>query len=153
QRFAVVPRDPRDVQLGAAAPSSGPSAAPSGRAGPTLAPWQTEPPGVPFGSDDPLASGEQGSVAGQGTGAGEPGNANVSDLPELLGRRVRIGGQIATPDADGFTLVDTTGQVTVRMLHAGALTPVGLSDNDVVNVVGWDAERAGGDLEIVVEAA
>ena len=158
QRFAIAPRSGADIKLGAEPkPSGSPDDAqdPAGSSN-TPPPWSTDPSGEPWlgGSGDPSANGSNDPrqpPLGAGAGA-EPVDTTVDGLPALVGSRVRVAGRVQSPSSDGFSLVDATGEIGVRMLTPGSLDPLRLLPDEIVNVAGWDSQRDVGDLEIVVVA-
>ncbi len=161
QRFAIAPRSAADIQLGAEPrPSSSPGDGrdPADPSDDTPSPWDGDPSDAPWlgGSGDPApGSNDPGRVSGAPLGAGsiaEAVDTTVDGLPALVGSRVRLAGRVESPDSNGFSLVDATGEVSVRMLMPGSLDPLRLVPDEIVNVAGWDSQRDVGDLELVVVA-
>jgi hypothetical protein len=101
RRFAIVPRTARDLTLG-------------GRA-----------------EDGAGGPGSTGSGSGHGVPAGaagtttlrDPLDANLIDLSERVGTRVRVGGLVQSVQPDGFTLDDGTAVARIRLV--GAATELG----------------------------
>ena len=162
QRFAIAPRSAADIQLGAAPkPSDSPGAGedPAGSTDETPPPWNPDSTDAPWldASGDPQAAatsdaGNRAVPLGAGAAA-EPVDTTVDGLPALVGSRVGIAGRVQSPSSDGFSLVDATGEVSVRMVAPGSLDSLRLLPDEIVNVIGWDSQQDVGDLEVVVVAA
>jgi hypothetical protein len=120
QRFAIAPRSAADIELGRVVPgeAGGEDGAGTGRS-----------PGDPHGGPSDTST----------------RTTTIGSLDDLAGALVRVGGRVVGVAADGFTLDDGTGRLSVRLAEgAGFLEPPLLVD-DVVNVVGRvRATRAGG---------
>jgi hypothetical protein len=158
QRFAIAPRSTADIQLGAEPrPSSSPTDGRNPGGSEATPPWDGDPSDAPWlASGDPSAGSSNDPQHPTGSlGAGsnaEPVDTTVDGLPALVGSRVRVAGRVQSPSTDGFSLVDATGEIGVRMLTPGSLDPLLLVPDEIVNVVGWDSQRDVGDVELVVVA-
>ena len=126
RRYQVVPRGPSDVALG-----------PVGLGG---------------------SSGAGGLTGGQpGTGSAStrqdpaPLDVDLATLAEHVGARVRVGGLVVAPAADGFTLDDATAVASI-VLTGDAAEFLGLLEpGDAVNATGIVARRHGA-LVVIVES-
>ncbi len=151
QRFALVPRSTADIVLGAVPqPSPVPVATSGGSAASVRPPASSS---QVRGSDPPLpdqsAAASSDAVAGNGAAV----STTIDGLPSLVGQRVRVGGRITTVDGAIASLSDGTGQTSLRFMSAADAATVALAPDDLVNVIGWDAERDIGGTEVVVTAA
>jgi hypothetical protein len=126
RRFAVLPRDARDVALGP--PADGASSPTSGRRG---------------------GAGPSGSTpAGPAPFAPAAVDVDLGQLAEHVGQTVRVGGLVVDRGADGVTLDDGTavGRVVLSG-EAVAYLPL-LERGDAINAVGTVEQR--GDDHVVV---
>ncbi|HEY7941931.1 MAG TPA: lamin tail domain-containing protein [Candidatus Limnocylindrales bacterium] len=81
----------------------------------------------------------------------EPLDADLADLPALLGRVVRVGGVIVAADVHQLTLDDGTAQATVRLpADAAASTP--LPTGTAVTLVARVAAASGGGMQLELQA-
>jgi hypothetical protein len=81
----------------------------------------------------------------------EPLDADLADLPALVGRLVRVGGVIVAADAYQLTLDDGTAQATVRLpADAAASTP--LPTGTAVTLVARVAAASGGGVHLELQA-
>ena len=119
RRFAIAPRQRRDVALGASA--SGPAAgSPGASAGPASSATTLE-----DGSPD----------------ASAPADVDLRDLATHVGTRVRVGGLVTSLEADGFRLDD--GTAIGRLVLADAAAPLleVLEPGDALNAIGTPEQR------------
>jgi hypothetical protein len=159
QRFALVPRSAADIQLGAT-PAVSPGPVPTSRPGGGT-PAPTSPTGTVARGGTPVpGGGEPGSsvaspAASQAPGAssGEPVATTINRLGSLVGQRVRVGGRVTSVDGPVSGIDDGTGQAVLRFELPADAAAVALAVDQIVNVVGYAAERDLGGLEIVVTAA
>jgi hypothetical protein len=132
QRFSLVPRSPRDLEVAGAGPSGaspGPSGGPGASAGPT-----GPAPGAPGASAD----------------AGVPDVA-LAALAEHVGLVVRVGGLVTGVEPDRIRLDDGTAVAGVVLEGTAAdLLPL-LQPGDAVNATGTPDER--GEVVLVVTDA
>jgi hypothetical protein len=125
RRYQVVPREPTDIALGPA--GSGGGSAGGGRS-----------------TGIPNRGGSSSATAAPG-----PIDVDLATLAEHLGERVRVGGLVVAPTADGFTLDDSTAEATI-VLADDAADFIGLLEpGDAVNATGT-VERRDGRLIVVV---
>ena len=82
---------------------------------------------------------------------GEPLDADLADLPALVGRLVRVGGVIVAADVQQLTLDDGTAQATVR-LPADAAAPAPLATGTAVTLVARVAATMGGGVHLELRA-
>ncbi len=119
RRYQLVPRQPADLELGAAPTATGSSGPGSGA-------------GAPGATGDPSHPGASNSAAAT--------PADLRDLPSLVGQRVHVGGLVGTLEADGFQLDDGTASARVVLTGDAA---------DLIAVVGpGDALNADGTVEL-----
>jgi hypothetical protein len=125
RRFAIVPRSPADVELGAVVAPSGATRAPSraGTRGPEAAATAT----VPLDVD-------------------------LADLADHVGHAVRVGGLIVEVRPDGARLDDATATGRIVLSGSAAEYATLLEKGDAVNATGV-VERRGKELVIVVSDA
>jgi hypothetical protein len=152
QRYALVPRSPADIQLGAD-PSA--SQVPGATEGPSTTSTSPGTASGPGGTDHVPPSGSVTDTQATQPSNGEPGVVltTIDGLASLVGQRVRVAGRVLSVNGPTAALSDGTGETVLRFVSAGDASAVGLLADDVVNVVGWDAESDLGGLEVVVTAA
>ncbi|HXX59942.1 MAG TPA: hypothetical protein VEI48_01475, partial [Candidatus Sulfotelmatobacter sp.] len=85
------------------------------------------------------------------TPPGEPVDADLADLPALLGRLVRVGGVIVAADETQLTLDDGTAQATVRLPAEAAASPA-MAAGTVVTLVARVTVARGGAVELELRA-
>jgi hypothetical protein len=102
----------------------------------------------PAGSASVLA-GPAGAV--RSAPPGEPVDADLADLPALLGRLVRVGGVIVAADQTQLTLDDGTARATVRLPAEAAASPA-MSAGTAVTLVARVAVASGGAVELELRA-
>jgi hypothetical protein len=124
RRFAVVPRRPSDLVLGAAVVGAGATSSP----GPASGAQAT--PATPVGSGADSA----------GTSALAP-DVDLRDLESHLGQRVRIGGLVTAVEADGFLLDDGTAIGRIVLADAAAGVIELLEPGDALNATGVPERR------------
>ena len=126
RRFAVVPRGPSDVVLGAAI------------TGPGAGPGSTPAPGVSPGAGDPGGGGALGAV-----------DVDLVRLAEHVGSTVRVGGLVTELEPDGARLDD--GTATARLVLAGEAADLValLQPGDALNASGI-VERRDDEVILVV---
>ncbi|MEW6226375.1 MAG: hypothetical protein AB1627_17280 [Chloroflexota bacterium] len=131
RRFAVVPRGPSDVVLGAAATT-----------GPGAGPGSTAAPGASPGAGGP-ASG----------GALAAGDVDLVRLADHVGRTVRVGGLVTELEPDGARLDD--GTATARLVLAGEAADLValLQPGDALNATGTVERRADEVVLVVADPA
>ena len=134
RRYAVLPRSTSDIALGApvASASQGPSASGSGAGGA----------GAAGGAGGATSASASSGGAGTTAGADVP-TADVRDLGAHIGQRVRIGGLVAEPTADGFRLDD--GTATARVVLEGDAADLGalVGTGDALDATGLVEQRDG----------
>ncbi len=81
----------------------------------------------------------------------EPLDADLADLPTLVGRLVRVGGVIVAADVHQLTLDDGTAQATVR-LPADAAASAPLATGTAVTLVARVAATSGGGVDLELRA-
>ncbi len=136
QRFALVPRSGRDIDLG-----PDPAAAGTDRTGGTSA------------TDAAVAS----SRPDQGTarapaGDAAPVDATLDAISRLGGRHVRVSGAVRTIERPLLTIDDGSASALVRLLDLDATFEPPLATGEVINVTGVVAERDLGGWEVVTRS-
>jgi hypothetical protein len=118
RRWAVVPRDPADVAVIAAAPASPKVGSGTG------------------GDVSPLGASPIDAAAGGGDAEAGAVAVDLVDLDRHRGRQVRVGGLVTATDAAGFSLDDGTAIGRIEVVgDARELLPL-LAPGDAVGVVG-----------------
>lgn len=142
QRLAVVPRSGGDIRLGPAGAGS-----PAGGAGASSAPGGGLGSGAPFPGIGPGSSTGSGLVPGApasspgsptppGLSDEAPLDALLSELPDLLGRRVRVGGRVTSLGSETIELHDGTGTGRLRIAEGAFAADLAPAIGEVVNAVG-----------------
>ncbi len=158
QRFAVVPRSGADIRLGAAGAGAGPGGTGAGPGGPGTggaagaggaigAPLPLTGPGTSVGGG-PLpgvGSPAPGSATGPGASDETALDARLADLPDLLGRRVRVGGRVTSVGSETIDLHDGTAAGRLRIAEGTFAADLAPDVGDVVNAVGIVTTAAGGE--------
>ena len=149
QRFAVVPRTPDDIQLGPEPATGngdgGGSGAPGGgQPGATGEPGFASPPLDGEATPDPIT----GRLPGQAD-PGIPLEVQLSAIPGLEGRVVRVAGSLRSADGPLLTLEDGVVTATARLVDANADFEPPLVSGEVLNVTGLVAPRDVGGWEVV----
>jgi len=121
RRFAIAPRQTRDVALGAASTTATASGAPGTSAGP-----------------DGSATTPSGASPGAAVTAAD---VDLRDLVAHLGTRVRVGGLVTTLEADGFRLDDGTAIGRVVLSDGAASLLEVLEPGDALNATGTPEQR------------
>lgn len=160
QRFALVPRTTADIVIGAA-PGPSPTAAQAspGRTGTTGSTGNLASDTPPAGrspsldGDSPLPGGSAPASGDAAVDGGEAVPTTIEALPNLIGQRVRIGGRVTTADGSLASISDGTGETSVRFVSEVDAAAVALVPDELVNVIGWDAEQDVGGTEVVVTTA
>ncbi len=143
QRFALVPRGPTDITLGAAGTTSG-------SAGPSLAPPTTR---LTSSAAWPTPSAGTGSGDGNGVGGPSASSVALGELPDHLGETVAVGGRVVVVNSASITISDGGGVVMV-LLSGSALDQVpSFSPGDLLNAIGIVVEGADGSPAIAVSDA
>jgi hypothetical protein len=140
QRFAVVPRGPGDVSLGAAAGVNG-SPDPSD-------------PSATGGSFDPAASLAPGATHPPVTAPNDFGAALAVALSELaghMGERVRVGGRIERVLGERLMISDGTATASIVIGPAARPLLSSLRAGMLVNVIGTVIRHESGGLAVLVE--
>jgi hypothetical protein len=120
RRFAIAPRQTRDVALGAAATGAA-AGSPGASAGP--------------GSSATTPDG------GSPGASGAPADVDLRDLAAHIGTRVRVGGLVTTLETDGFRLDDGTAIGRVVLADAAAPLLEVLEPSDALNAIGIPEQR------------
>jgi hypothetical protein len=118
RRYAIVPRSAADVVLGAAS-ASAPAGSPMAI--------------VPASSGGPGASGQGG--AGPAADAAAP-SADLRDLVQRVGQRVRVGGLVTELSATGFRLDDGTATASIVLGGSAADLAALVAPGDALDAVG-----------------
>jgi hypothetical protein len=127
RRFAIVPRNGRDVTLGPVASGTTSGSAPGGTS--------------------------NGSTQTAGTSGAGPIDADVAALEQHVGATVRVGGLVIELLGDGVTLDDGTGVGRIVLLDEAAEYLPLLEPGDAINAVGLVELRDGQLMVVVREAA
>jgi hypothetical protein len=120
RRFALAPRQARDVALGAAT-----TRAAAGSPGASA---------VPGSSATPPGGGSSGAPQA-------PADADLRDLAAHVGTRVRVGGLVTTLESDGFRLDDGTAIGRVVLADGAAPLLEVLEPGDALNATGTPEQR------------
>ena len=120
RRFAIAPRQERDVALGAATPGAA-----AGSPGASTAPGSSA---TTPGGGSPAA-------------AALAGDVDLRDLAAHVGTRVRVGGLVTTVEADGFRLDDGTAIGRVVLADGAAPLLEVLEPGDALNATGTPEQR------------
>jgi hypothetical protein len=134
QRFAVLPRRPADVALGAAMPSSSAPPSPSGGQSAT---------GAPIPSSAGSLRAEAASVR----------DVAIVDLAAHLGEPVRIGGRVTVAEAEGVLIDDGTASATIVPEGAAADLATLFQPGDALNASGVPEARDGAIVLVVADPA
>jgi hypothetical protein len=143
QRFAIVPRTPGDIRLGA--DQSDPADA-------TADPASTDHPGDGIGpwptAGDPGVSAAPGGATSQSTIG--PTTA-LADLSSYQGARVTVGGRVTAIEDARLTIDDGTSVAVIRLVGdaVGMASLVALGD--LVNATGVVDRNAAGGVEVTVD--
>ncbi len=135
QRFAVVPRSPADIRLGAAASGDPPQAPdPAGSPGPGSSPRASAWPG-------------EGQSAPSGVGM-----VALGDLAAHEAEAVSVGGRVLAVAGVRLTIDDGSGNAVVRLTGEAASLFVLFAVGDLLNATGRVERNATGGLEVVVDS-